>query len=64
MLTIQNLAPQALPAVEYPHNVSQWQPHIMLPDLLLWIIIALYVGLTARDLWQSFKMDRKVRLAT
>ncbi len=52
---------QALPAVEYPSDVSQWQPHMMLPDLLLWAIVALYASLTARDIWVSVRMDRKVR---
>ena len=55
------LPSQALPAVEYPKDVSQWQPRVMLPDVLLWTLVALYVGLTVRDIWLSVKMDRKVR---
>ena len=55
---------QALPAVEYSSDVSQWQARVMLPDILLWIIVALYVGITVRGIWVSVRMDRKVSLVT
>ncbi len=52
--------PQALPAVEYPSEVEDWRLEAMVPDLLLWFLIAAYTVLTVRDIVKSVRMERKV----
>ena len=54
------LPPQALPAVEYPADVKDWSLEAMVPDLLLWSLIAAYTLLTVRDIVKSVHMERKV----
>ena len=52
---------QALPAVEYSSNISQWHAAQMAPDLAMLVLIAFYVGLVIYDTISTWSIERKSR---
>jgi hypothetical protein len=55
---------QALPAVEYSSNPREWQPALMVPDLVLLTLIFFYISVTTFDIVKVWRVERKATMVT